>query len=117
MTTMTRNDWNVLHVPRPHTIAPWDLIQKTMVRVITEGLVDLGLLHGQLDTLIETEAYKPFYMHSSGHWLGLDVHDVGSRQSQLEAGDVITIEPGIYIPEKSITISICLNQINCELNM
>ena len=88
---------------------PWDLIQKTMVRVITEGLVDLGLLHGQLDTLIETEAYKPFYMHSSGHWLGLDVHDVGAYRingawRNLEPGMVLTVEPGIYIPQNMDTV-------------
>lgn len=83
---------------------PWDLIQKTMVRILTEGLVELGLLIGDVDHLIKTEAYKPFYMHSSGHWLGLDVHDVGSyrvdgKWRSLMPGMVLTVEPGLYIPK------------------
>ena len=80
----------------------WDDIQKTMVRVLTEGLVALGILHGNTDDLIATEAYKPFYMHSSGHWLGLDVHDCGRYKidgtwRKLQAGMVLTVEPGLYI--------------------
>ena len=47
------------------------------VRVLTEGLVELGILRGDIDNLIEEEKYKPYYMHRTGHWLGLDVHDVG----------------------------------------
>lgn len=82
---------------------PWDAIQQTIVEVITEGLLNLGLLRGNLRDLIEAQAYKPFYMHSSGHWLGLDVHDVGSYKidgqwRMLEEGMVLTVEPGIYIP-------------------
>lgn len=82
---------------------PWDLIQQTIVRVLTEGLVELGILAGKADDLIKQEAYKPFYMHSSGHWLGLDVHDVGSYRMgngawrTLEPGMVLTVEPGLYI--------------------
>lgn len=80
----------------------WDEVQKIMVRIITEGLCELGLLQGQLDDLIQAEAYKPFYMHNSGHWLGLDVHDAGTYKinnqwRQLEANMVLTVEPGIYI--------------------
>ncbi|MGD1901558.1 MAG: aminopeptidase P N-terminal domain-containing protein [Geitlerinemataceae cyanobacterium] len=72
------------------------------VRVIVEGLLDLGLLVGKVDELIESKAYKPFYMHSTGHWLGLDVHDVGAYKygedwQELEAGNILTVEPGIYI--------------------
>jgi Xaa-Pro aminopeptidase len=72
------------------------------LRVITQGLVDFGLLSGDVITLIEKEAYKPFYMHKTGHWLGLDVHDVGSYKQdgkwrELEAGMVLTVEPGIYV--------------------
>ena len=82
----------------------WDDIQQTIVRVLTSGLIDLGLLKGDLDDLIASEAYKPFYMHRSGHWLGLDVHDVGrykigNNWRALESGMVLTVEPGIYIHE------------------
>lgn len=77
----------------PHDVA---------VKVITEGLLALGLLEGDVDSLIESKAYTAFYMHSTGHWLGLDVHDVGAyrinKQSRpFEEGMVLTIEPGIYI--------------------
>jgi len=72
------------------------------VKTITEGLVDQGLLQGEIETLIEEEAYKPFYMHKTGHWLGLDVHDVGQYKQQgewrtLQPGMVLTVEPGIYV--------------------
>ena len=72
-----------------------------VIRIKTQGLVDLGILKGNVDTLIEQQAYRQFYMHGLGHWLGLDVHDVGSygqdKQRILEIGMVITVEPGIYI--------------------
>lgn len=82
----------------------WEDAQQAIVRVLTSGLIDLGLLHGTLDDLIATEAYKPFYMHRSGHWLGLDVHDVGRYKidgnwRSLEPGMVLTVEPGLYIHE------------------
>ena len=74
-----------------------------VIRIKTQGLVDLGILKGDVDTLIEQQAYRQFYMHGLGHWLGLDVHDVGSygqdKQQILEIGMVITVEPGIYISE------------------
>ncbi|MCP5821735.1 M24 family metallopeptidase, partial [Klebsiella pneumoniae] len=67
----------------------------------TEGLVKLGLLTGDVPHLIETKAYRAFFMHSLSHWLGLDVHDVGhygtERDRILEPGMVLTIEPGLYI--------------------
>ncbi|MGM3309108.1 aminopeptidase P N-terminal domain-containing protein [Anabaena sp. WFMT] len=74
----------------------------TAVRVLTEGLVELGLLKGEIDKLIAEEKYKPFYMHRTSHWLGLDVHDVGVYQhgenpQLLQPGQVLTIEPGLYI--------------------
>ncbi|AUI65789.1 MULTISPECIES: Xaa-Pro aminopeptidase [Glaesserella] len=73
------------------------------VRIMTEGLVRLGILNGNVDELIENKAYKPFYMHGLGHWLGLDVHDVGDygneRDRPLEIGMVLTVEPGLYIPK------------------
>ncbi len=73
------------------------------VRILTEGLVELGILRGDIDNLIEDEKYKPYYMHRTGHWLGLDVHDVGVYQhgedkpQLLQPGHVLTVEPGLYI--------------------
>ena len=72
------------------------------VKVLTQGLIDLALLEGELNTLIEQKAYQRFYMHGTGHWLGLDVHDVGqyeiNHQSRpLKEGMIITVEPGLYI--------------------
>ena len=72
------------------------------VRVITEGLVANGILTGDVETLIADNKYFPFYMHKTGHWLGLDVHDVGDYKisnewRELEPGMALTIEPGIYI--------------------
>ena len=80
----------------------WNDPHETSVRVITEGLVDLGLLQGKVEDLIESEAYKRFYMHRIGHWLGMDVHDVGDYKvggewRVLEPGMVMTVEPGIYV--------------------
>ncbi len=81
---------------------PYNAFHDTAVRVITEGLVELGILKGEIDKLIEEAKYKPFYMHRTGHWLGLDVHDVGVYQHGesahiLQPGNVLTVEPGIYI--------------------
>lgn len=81
---------------------PWPSIQEVMVRILCEGLVDLGILKGDVSTLIETQAYKPYYMHNSGHWLGIDVHDAGHYKKQgefraLEPGMALTVEPGLYL--------------------
>jgi Xaa-Pro aminopeptidase len=72
------------------------------VRTITEGLVELGLLAGNTETLIKEEKYKPYYMHRIGHWIGLDVHDCGlykqgKSSHRFAPGNVLTVEPGIYI--------------------
>jgi Xaa-Pro aminopeptidase len=73
------------------------------INVLAQGLIDLKLCKGSLNTVIETESYKQFYMHRAGHWLGLDVHDAGDYRHRngkyvnLEAGMVVTVEPGIYI--------------------
>ena len=80
----------------------WNQPHDATVRVITRGLIKLGLLKGKERELIKAEAYRDFYMHRAGHWLGLDVHDVGDyrvdgRWRQLEPGMALTIEPGIYI--------------------
>ncbi len=81
------NSWN-----EPHDAA---------VEVITRGLIDLGILKGRLRKLIDEEAYKPYYMHKTGHWLGMDVHDVGDYKIHdewrvFEPGMVTTVEPGLY---------------------
>jgi len=80
----------------------WNQAHEATVRVITAGLVELGLLQGSVDELIASEAYKAFYMHRAGHWLGMDVHDVGDYRvggewRVLEVGMTLTVEPGIYV--------------------
>lgn len=82
--------------------ALWDASHNASVKVITQGLIKLGLLQGKLSQCIKSESYKEFYMHRVGHWIGMDVHDVGNYKIDgtwrvLEAGMVTTIEPGIYI--------------------
>jgi Xaa-Pro aminopeptidase len=81
----------------------WNAPHEAAVRVITQGLVKLGLLKGRVAALERSGAYRRFFMHRTGHWLGMDVHDVGDYKlgdewRVLEPGMVLTIEPGIYIP-------------------
>ena len=81
----------------------WHHPHQAAIRVITRGLVELGLLKGQTAALIKKKAYEKFYMHKTGHWLGMDVHDVGDYKIDgewriLEPGMVLTVEPGLYIP-------------------
>jgi Xaa-Pro aminopeptidase len=80
----------------------WEASHEAAVTVLTQGFIDLGLLTGSVGEAIETEAYKKFYMHRTGHWLGLDVHDAGEYKREgkwrlLEPGMVLTVEPGCYI--------------------
>ena len=80
----------------------WNQPHEAAVQVLTEGLVKYGLLQGEVEDLIERQAYRQFYMHKTGHWLGMDVHDVGEYRIDnqwriLEEGMVLTIEPGLYI--------------------
>ena len=84
----------------PSTI--WTAAQDVIVKILTQGLIDLNILKGNVGDLIEQQAYLPFYMHRSGHWLGLDVHDVGqyrinNQWRTMEPQMVFTIEPGLYI--------------------
>ena len=87
------------------SVAPgvsYDESHSVTVKIITQGLVKLGILKGRPAQLIKAEAYRDFYMHKAGHWLGIDVHDVGEYKIKdkwrlLEPGMVNTIEPGIYI--------------------
>lgn len=86
------NHWN-----RPHEAA---------TRVLVDGMLDLGLLSGDAEAIIDNGDYRRFFMHRTGHWLGMDVHDVGDYRvdghwRQLEPGQVMTIEPGLYIPPDS----------------
>ena len=88
----------------------WNQAHEATVQVITAGLVELGLLRGDVDHLIETEAYKAFYMHRAGHWLGMDVHDVGEYKvggewRVLEVGMMLTVEPGIYISPDNLDVA------------
>lgn len=81
--------------------ADWLAPHRAATRVLTEGMVRLGILEGDVDELIEAGAHTAFFMHKTGHWIGLDVHDVGSYREdgdwcKLEAGHVLTIEPGLY---------------------
>lgn len=85
-----------------HPGATLEDIHEVAVREITEGLVELGLLEGPAEEAVTEERYKPFYMHRTSHWLGMDVHDVGlyyvrGEPRPLVPNMVLTIEPGIYI--------------------
>ena len=89
---------------------PFNIANDVTVEVITAGLVDLGILDGEVNELIERGAHRDFYMHSAGHWLGMDVHDVGDYKIQgqwreFEPGMVLTIEPGIYIPRSAVAVA------------
>ena len=80
----------------------WNDPHEAAIKVITQGLIDVGILKGKLETNIEEESYKDYYMHRTGHWLGMDVHDVGDYKVDdewrvLEPGMVLTVEPGLYI--------------------
>jgi len=89
-----------IDMARPGTTL--EQIHEFCVRKLTEGMVELGLLHGAVDELITDQSYRKFYMHGTSHWLGLDVHDAGAYTKDgsarpLERGMVITVEPGLYI--------------------
>lgn len=82
--------------------AGWDDPHQAALKVLAQGMVDLGLCAGSVDGVLESGDYKRFYMHKTGHWLGMDVHDVGDYKRggewrKLEAGMVLTVEPGCYI--------------------
>ena len=82
---------------------PYNQFHEAAVDVLVDGLMELGLLKGSKTEIIEEEKYKPFYMHRTGHWLGLDVHDVGAYKHNVETwqnlqpGNIVTVEPGLYI--------------------
>ncbi len=77
-------------------------IHRVTIEALTRGMVEVGLLRGEVSELVQTEAYRRYYMHRTSHWLGMDVHDVGAyfvdgKPRSLEANMVLTIEPGIYV--------------------
>jgi len=93
-----------LEACRPGTTLP--AIHDRTLHVLTEGLVSVGLLDGDPEELVAKEAYRPFYMHGTSHWLGLDVHDCGlyargTDHRKLEPGMVFTVEPGLYVSARS----------------
>ena len=88
---------------------PWEQVHEAAVEVATEGMIDLGIIKGSLEQALEEEYFQDYYVHNTGHWLGLDVHDVGEYEidghsRMLEPGMVLTVEPGIYIPETATVV-------------
>ena len=86
----------------PHNVA---------VRILVQGLLDLGIMQGEIDEIIQTESFRQFYMHGTGHWLGMDVHDVGTYKANgewraYEEGMVVTVEPGLYIAPDDETVDV-----------
>jgi Xaa-Pro aminopeptidase len=99
---------------------PWQAVHQEAVRVATQGMIDLGILKLSLEEELEQEGYRHFYVHKTGHWLGLDVHDVGEYQidghsRELEPGMVITVEPGIYIPPKDTSVRKCFRGLGIRI--
>ncbi len=95
-----RAQMDVIRLIRPGL--EWNKLHEQAVRTITEGLVEIGALEGPVEKAIEEKTFRKFFMHGTGHWLGIDVHDVGiySRPGEtgrpLEVGMVFTVEPGLY---------------------
>jgi len=90
----------------------WHEVHDAAIRVATDGMIGLGILKNSLEEELETEGYRQFYVHNTGHWLGLDVHDVGEydidgHSRELEPGMVFTIEPGIYIGPEETSVKKC----------
>lgn len=84
----------------------WDEPHNAAVKVLTQGMVELGILKGKVTQLIKEKAFTKYYMHRTGHWLGMDVHDVGDYKVEgewrtFESGMVLTVEPGLYLPASS----------------
>ena len=81
------------------------------VRILVQGLLDLGIMQGELEDIIAKESFRQFYMHGTGHWLGMDVHDVGAYKQNgewrtYEEGMVVTVEPGLYIAPDDETVDV-----------
>ena len=98
----------------------WQEMHDEAVRVATQGMIDMGILRLSLEEELEQEGHKHFYVHNTGHWLGLDVHDVGEYQidghsRELEPGMVMTVEPGIYIPAKDTSVRKCFRGLGIRI--
>ncbi|MHC5010596.1 MAG: M24B family metallopeptidase, partial [Planctomycetota bacterium] len=95
-----RAQMEVIRAVRPGL--EWHKLHETSVATIVNGLLELGALEGSAEQIIEEKTYRKFFMHGTGHWLGIDVHDVGAYASEgqpgrpLEPGMVFTVEPGLY---------------------
>ena len=84
-------------------------VHNAAVEVIARGLVELGLLPGPVEDVVGQQSYKPYYMHQTSHWLGMDVHDVGPYSQNgapvlLREGHVLTVEPGLYFKSEDTTV-------------
>jgi Xaa-Pro aminopeptidase len=98
----------------------WQEVHDAAIRVATEGMLDLGILKNSVDEEIESGHYKHFYIHNTGHWLGLDVHDVGEytidgHSRELEPGMVMTVEPGIYINPQEDDVPECFRGVGIRI--
>ena len=98
----------------------WQDVHDAAIHVATEGMIDLGILKGSLEDHLESKGCKQFYIHNTGHWLGLDVHDVGEytidgHSRELEPGMVMTIEPGIYIGPEEQSVDECWRGIGIRI--
>ena len=100
-----------IHAAKPGK--PWNAPHEAALRVLAQGFVDLKLCQGSVESVLETESYKQFYMHRTGHWLGMDVHDVGEYKigdqwRPLQPGMMLTVEPGCYIrPADNVPRDLC----------
>jgi Xaa-Pro aminopeptidase len=100
---------------------PWHAPHRTAIRELTRGLVALGVLRGDVARLVDKEAFKPFYMHGTSHWLGLDVHDAGAYQDErgrpvrLRPGHVLTVEPGLYFDRRDRRVPRALRGIGIRI--
>ncbi len=99
---------------------PWQQPHDAAVQVLVDGLIELGLLAGSAEECIEQESYRRFYMHKTGHWLGMDVHDVGEyrvngQSRTLEPGMVLTVEPGLYVAPDDQTVEACWRGIGIRI--
>lgn len=107
-----------IEIARPGT--PWPQLHQSAAQVLIEGLLSLGLLKGQPEELFRSGEYRRFYPHGTGHWLGMDVHDVGLYQKKgefrrLEPGMVFTIEPGLYMQPKDTKVPERLRDIGIRI--